>query len=454
MAIGYTNINDFSSCLEAAGSLGIDVRTSEITSFRKQVNGCTIRFGNDIPFLAGSIGRNTHLIYNNVGSCDPGRGGVDCECSKTNPCICTRISDPPQSRHPTPTPALQASPTFTFNDLAESEDKFLDFTTTWSLDLKEKVFLLDDPLFKWAFEKEIKNWINKDIQCSGDVDLEGAEFHSVNFFSNRGQINRRRLLSGGYNNSTNIISNFTIGLNETTFFDPVETNGVLELESDPENDDHLELMHTPGFGRGRARGRCRESRCKASRKKTISDAGRRLNANHHICDNFHSSTILQMVKKNVFSASFFNYNLDVNAIDLLGDLDLEYSITFKEVNRDGLNTIDAISTTVEGDPLLEDHIICTTNQCTMQKKTMMELYQHFDVYENFNRHECSWQGVNCDDSNIVTQVWLEDYNFEAKTIPVSFGFLTSLTDLFLGKLSFVPFFIKFPLLVFSTENTT
>ena len=419
-------------CVEAVEKLGFNNCTNESKSSRREVDGCSIKSGSSIPLVGSNVPLiggsllelETQVLFNELGSCEPRRDRANCQCTRGNPCICYN--------------GAQAPP---LDDLKM-------FTTTWSLDMKARSFLLKIPLFKWAFETEIKNWINKDLQCNGDIDMASTEFRSVQFFA--GIINDftskkdqdgdmtaiQEVVANDTANEINSLNNINVPTDDD--IDDIDDDDDYGIDDDDygNDDDDFTVTFSQGVsqgGFGLGRGKCRGNSCRGSRKAIISDAGRRLNVNKKVCEEFNSTTILQEMNKNVFSEAFFNYNLDVQILDMIEEVELMYNVTYLEVPSNGLNTLESITAKVDGDPEIVDHVDCSSDLCMTQKNTMTDIFTHFKITEDLERHECSWQGVNCNSNDIVTQVWLEDCDVIGRTIPSAFGSLLDLTDLFIGK---------------------
>jgi len=72
-------------------------------------------------------------------------------------------------------------------------------------------------------------------------------------------------------------------------------------------------------------------------------------------------------------------------------------------------------------------------QCVQQKSIMDEIFKHFEIPTENNKHSCFYKGVNCTGDGFVTDIWFVNRGFVNKTIPDLFHKLKSLKALLLGE---------------------
>jgi len=241
-----------------------------------------------------------------------------------------------------------------------------EFIVEWDIDLGGKDFLLESDFLKAGLERSVKEFINNDIMCNEDLmdeleDSEGTSFFSVEINNDNGSNKLKRI-----------------------------------------------------SGTGRCKGN--RTRCKKKVKKSISDAGK---ANHtwnttsltqiskklDVCERFFGTSIFDLFRETLVTASFFNYNVDVELInDLSGSLDLQYNVEFTEASGNGLNEIQDIDFDA-GEPIEKEATTCNS-QCLNQRKTMNDIFMYYDIPFEEGMHECLHKDINCNEDDLVTQVWL------------------------------------------------
>ena len=79
-------------------------------------------------------------------------------------------------------------------------------------------------------------------------------------------------------------------------------------------------------------------------------------------------------------------------------------MTFKSAEGDGLDQITSIELSVEEPVEIEP--TCTTSQCILQRATMFHIYRHFGISVDLDKHECLYNGVNCNPEGLVSQIYL------------------------------------------------
>jgi len=210
----------------------------------------------------------------------------------------------------------------------------------------------------------VKDFINNDILCSDNIDVKGAEF-------------------------------FGVELPDPT----VDAAGKIKAVS----------------GNGKCKGdltKCQRP-VKAKNEKNTGkgrdpDASRVVKAIHSaddFCDVFLSSTIFDSFKERLMLAATFNYNVDVDVINSLeGSLDLKYDVSFEPGTGSGLDQVDEVDMD-PNDPVSIDPV-CTESQCSTQSDVMRKIFVHFGIPVQQNKHECLYQGINCNEEDLVTHIWM------------------------------------------------
>ena len=86
--------------------------------------------------------------------------------------------------------------------------------------------------------------------------------------------------------------------------------------------------------------------------------------------------------------------------------DLKYEVSFERVDDNALGQLNNIR--LDLGSLEEIDTICD-DKCTQQKETMLEIFSHFNIPIVENQHECAYEGINCNDDERVTQIWMGKY---------------------------------------------
>lgn len=238
-----------------------------------------------------------------------------------------------------------------------------EYIVTWDINLGGKDFLIESPFLKAGLEQSIKDYINNQIQCESDFDLETVSFYSV------------------------------------------------EILDDPDD----KTKNTRGkSGSGKCKGN--RTRCKRKVKESISDAGKNaslVNVGIHkntFCGQLRSRTIFDLFSDVLVTASYFNYNVDVDITNNIGNLELHYNVTFVQARGDGLDQIQDID--LDADDPKEYVTNCTESQCITQNSIMKNIFNHFGIPFDQSKHECLHSGVNCNKDDVVTFIWMGECKAE------------------------------------------
>ena len=249
------------------------------------------------------------------------------------------------------------------------------FLVTWSLDLAGKEHLLESDFLRAGFEQSVKDYINNDILCSDDLSIKGAEFYGVEIESSIGQNKwKNRAVSG----------------NGKCKGDIKKCKVPIKAKAKPKSDDDLFNDDDDDVG---------GSKHKSSKvaKATYRD--------EDFCDVFLSSTIFDAFEERLLTASFFNYDVDVSVInDLKGSLKLDYDVTFQPSKTDGLNQIEDV--TLDAQEPVQINSTCAESQCLSQRDVMRKIFVYFGIPFDESKHECLYQGINCNSNDMVTHIWM------------------------------------------------
>ena len=360
---------------------------------------------------------NQRINLNQKNQCKEG----SCECTATTPCICEAhkvdasneiisgrdeiflCDDPSQTlaEYFDRDTSIHHERSKNFNDISISRQaQDVIYKVVWDIDLGGKESILESPYLKASFEQSIKDYINNKGDCTDGIYLNNAA-------------------------------------NEVQFYDleipyPFETGRKLGVS-----------------GSGRCRGS--SNACRREVKETQSDAGRAArnyrevnnitstysNSVQHrdddFCAAFSNTTIFDALKDRIAQASSYSYDIDVNVGTefLTGDSIITTQVRFVPISKDGLNSINDIGMTPD-DPFASGPN-CNVPQCLFQRQVVKELFFYFDLPFIEGKHECAFQGINCNNDELITYMFLDNKNLAGRTIPDNFGRLTSLKGLFLGR---------------------
>lgn len=234
------------------------------------------------------------------------------------------------------------------------------YEVTWNINLGGKEFLIESPFLKAGLEQSIKDYINQQIKCESDFNPDLSSFYSV------------------------------------------------EILVDP---DTKNLKSNSISGKGKCKGN--RTRCKRKVKTSISDAGKNTNLfnlslrKNDFCSEFRSKTIFDSFSQILITATHFNYNVDVDVTNNLGDLQLNYNVTYVEAKGGGLDQIEDVD--LDADDPREYISNCAESQCITQNLVMRNIFSYFEVPFDESTHECLFPGVNCNKDDMVTHIWMSKY---------------------------------------------
>ena len=244
--------------------------------------------------------------------------------------------------------------------ILQSDDTNGEYLITWTINLKEQNSLLDSPYLKASFEQIMKDFINKEIKCEGELEDSSTSFYSFEI-----------------------------------------------IDGSRTKKDKIKIA-----GSGKCKGRAK--RCRRNIKETVSDAGRSPNIfdisnntkpRNNFCETFGQTSLFDSFKYITTTASFFNYNVDVGVIeDILGNLELDYNVEFVSSVGDGLDQIKEVI--FDEEDVVEVSTTCVEPECSIQKSVMEQILSYFNVPLIENQHECVYEGVNCDQNDKVINIWI------------------------------------------------
>ena len=343
------------------------------------------------------------------------------KCTPQTPCFCTSSY------------YIQHNHTQSHRRLSQDSGQF---SVTWSLDLGGKEFLLESSFLKAAFEQSVKDYINNDILCSDDLSKKGVEFFGVEIvYETNKQTKKWKAVSGNgkcRGKPNKCKKPLELKALEVEIYDddnefrrlmadkvPIGANRAKVSEPNKQNKKWKAVS-----GNGKCKGNiaaCKVpiqlKRAKVSDDDVFDDIYddlldkqqkivRALHAKNDFCDIFLSSTIFDAFRERLLMAAFFNYDVDVGVInDLEGNLNLQYDVTFQPANTDGLDQIKEVALDAK-DPVQINPICQDATQCFTQRGIMREIFQYYDLAWDDNKHECLYEGINCNEQDLVTHIWM------------------------------------------------
>ena len=255
------------------------------------------------------------------------------------------------------------------------------FQVSWTFGLGNNEQLLESDFLRASFEQGIKDYINNDILCRDNEEFKGAKFYGVSIgmndvdASDNNNLNKRKAVSG------NGICKGDLSKCKKPLKAKKKYQATL---------DNLESLEN------------QENNNTKSSSQQLTDSNHNKDS---FCEDFLASTIFDMFEKRVVTASAFQYNADVGTInDLKGSVDLKYEVSFEAVAEAGLNQVDEVD--LEPDDPVEISSDCDDAECFMQRDTMRNIYRHFGLLFDEDKHECMIQGVNCNEKDMITHIWM------------------------------------------------
>ena len=83
---------------------------------------------------------------------------------------------------------------------------------------------------------------------------------------------------------------------------------------------------------------------------------------------------------------------------------MKYDVSFEPASTAGLDQIEDVDANPDEPIPISD--ICEDSQCITQRQVIQRIYQHFELPYDDNKHECLYQGINCDTRDMITHIWM------------------------------------------------
>ena len=245
--------------------------------------------------------------------------------------------------------------------ILESSEENGEYLITWTLNLHGGEYLLNSPHLASAFEQIVKDYINNDIKCAEDTNdstNRNTAFYSVKF-------------------ATSKIAKFAVA------------------------------------GTGKCIGRRKNCfrfirQTKPQETKPTSINKTNLNttkSKNESCEIFQNQSIFESFQSILDTVLTFSYNVDVEyAEDQLGNIEIIYNVSFVPSTAGSFNLLEQIDLNPEKD--IEVSKTCIESECLNQEDTIIDIFNHFGIPVVENQHECAYEGINCDEDDKVTFIWI------------------------------------------------
>lgn len=226
-----------------------------------------------------------------------------------------------------------------------------DYRVTWNMNLGGKDSLLESAFLKAGFERSVKNYLNKEVECDDMLNLTNASFYSVEIVTNsEGSLSAVGKCVGDR-------ASCKRGLNQS--YSSTEIYSAIHAEDDS-------------------------------------------------CATFKNSTIFDLFQETTMTEFTFHYNVDVDVnCELDGSLGMDYNVIFQSANHQGLDEIKSIVLEPEEPEAVTTY--CTTSQCVTQRSAMHHIFRELGMPIEGDKYECLYYGINCDSNGFVTQISLGKY---------------------------------------------
>jgi len=301
-----------------------------------------------------------------------------------------------------------------------------------------KVFLTIDnfrliftsPYFRQALEQTLKDYVNGDPQCidgsNSKNDLEPSSFTTFDIdFTSQLLANEEGKKFANNSDCVLLGSNWG-GLEDITCYVEIKT-------------------------------KCRGPREECKKKfndrlidnNIVQEKNNKTGSKKSVCD------INDLLREKASLSSIFKF----------GITESEQNLTFDF--QQSSSSLSGIGNVKAGDDLAEIDVI-KCHQCEVQPEILQEFYQNFGVDFYYVEQECQHQGINCNEENMATQIWLSKFmymfghfiifenkidsnvystfsdnkNITNEKIADRIGNLRSLRGLFLGKLYYFSTYIE------------
>lgn len=277
---------------------------------------------------------------------------ASCKCTVTRPCFCTTKFFAHDKRN---------------HIVRNSRKNDEQFSVKWALSLGGRESLLEESAFlKAAFEQSVKDYINNDILCSDNLLFKGAEFFSVEILVDNDVDGGKKKAVSGNGSCKGDLSKCKKPLKVKKKNQPRE-----KVHDDQKTPKVVQIT----------------------------------NFDEVSCEIFLRSTIFDAFKEKLLTASEFNYNVDVDVLnDLEGNIDLKYDVSFEPAKGDGLDQIDDVD--MDANEPIAINPVCLDSQCSTQRDVIRNIFRHFNLEFDENKHECMIQGINCNEEDLIIHIWM------------------------------------------------
>ena len=92
---------------------------------------------------------------------------------------------------------------------------------------------------------------------------------------------------------------------------------------------------------------------------------------------------------------------------------MKYEVIYQEPTE-GLDKIEDVD--LLPSDLVEIETECSEPQCEAQRFVIRDIHSYHEFDFDLDKHECLFNGINCNIDNLVTHIWLENYSFPSKSI--------------------------------------
>ena len=266
----------------------------------------------------------------------------------------------------------------------QEDSENADYQVTLEVNIKPQQLrdvVLQSSYLQAGLEQSVKDFINGDFSCNEETDA--PYYYSLDIFGKDVAIARRLQAS----------SNNTCGLTEEEISQGLVCASVVKTcgLSDEDIAAGLECLPSPG--------KCRGSRKKCKERVETRFADTR--KNDLICE----ATIEDLFKEKLITLSEFEFTITPEVLeDLDGAFDLTYEVDFVPTST-GLEGV-ADGFNVNANEPEKVKTTCTEAFCLTQRKTFEGIYVNYGLSVDPDRHECAHQGINCNENNLITYMWL------------------------------------------------
>ena len=342
---GLESIDDHEICALAAKFYGIDSHDSN-EEYSYLHEACSSQVELDQPFSFYEFLKKRLLHWYDI--------NPQYQCAPNKLCLCT-------TSYYTETSSTEVH--------RREQNANGEYSVTWTLNLGGQESLLESDFLRAGFEQSVKDYINNDVLCSDDLNKKGAEFFGVEITTD---------------DDDELAKNTAVSGNGKCRGQPKRCQKPIDAEA----------LEMDLFGE--------------EQDDFFQDESKVVKAFHgrdEFCDVFLKSTIFDAFKERLLVASSFDYNVDLDVIhDLEGSLNLKYDVAFTPSKGTGLDQINRVGLDAKEPVAIKPQ--CAVAQCETQRETVRTIFEYFNLRFDQSKHECLHQGINCNEENLVTHIWL------------------------------------------------